>query len=224
MRRRQFYFIVAACLPRTVVAAPEPFSFVLPEGFVDITNGEKPPLSPIDDAVFERAKEFDFFAVKLREGAVVAACAAKVADGRAPVTEVSKFTPERLPAGSAYRVLSMSVSKIAGVDCGRVESEQTSQEGVVRALTFVMPSQDRWAQFKLNVFEPTQYAELAAAFEAAAARTGGVAPSKPPPGAAVSPFLGLAIAAFVGSVIGKWIRGRKRTTAWRQAKQSPRAR
>jgi hypothetical protein len=223
MLRRKLLACLVVLAPRTLAAAPEPFSFVVPDGFVDISDGEKPPLSPIGDHFFDYAKTHDFMAVKLLDGAVVAALAAKVGDGRAPLTSlasgVSKAQPV-LPPDTSFKVLGSSTVKLAGVDCGRVEAERLGPDENARILVFVLPSAERWAQIELAVFDTRLYAEVASAVEAALARTRGIAPVKEPDAPPTPVFALIGVGALVGTLVGKAIRGRKRSTKWRQRRST----
>lgn len=224
MRRRGLPLALLALTPNAVAAAPEPLSFTVPDGFVDITHETKPPLSAIDDVFYDLAKSLDFMAVKVLDGTVIAACSAKITDGRAPIKSLAAAIKEaqgQLPPNTSFNVLATSTVKLAGVDCGRVEAELTTPDGIARVLAFVLPSDERWAQIELTVFDAADYAEIASAFEAAVARTRGIAPAKPPDDPPMPFVAKLGLVALIGSVIGKWLRGRKRSTAWRQS-QSPR--
>lgn len=219
MLRRELLVCLVALAPRALAAAPEPFSFVVPDGFVDISDGEKPPLSPIGDDFFEYAKTRDFMAAKLLDGAVVAALAAKVGDGRAPLSSLAAAVSEAqpvLPPDTSFKVLGTSTVKLAGVDCGRVEAERLGPDANARILVFVLPSAERWAQIELVVFDPKLYAEIASAVEAALARTRGIAPVKAPDEPPTPVFALIGVAALVGTLIGKAIRGGNHSTKWRQ--------
>ena len=85
-----------------------------------------------------------------------------------------------------------------------------------RILVFVLPSAERWAQIELAVFDPKLYAEITSAVEAALARTRGIAPVKAPDEPPAPVFALIGVAAVVGTLIGKAIRGGKRSTKWRQ--------
>ncbi len=220
--QRGVLFGLMLLVPWELSATSEPFSFVVPEGFVDITGESKPPLSAIDDHFYELAKSFDFLAVKLLDGDVVAACSATVIDGRAPIVNLSaglKAAGGQLPPGNSYKVLSTSTTRFAGVDCGRIEAERTTPEGSSSVLAFVLPSPERWAKLELTVFDPAHYPEAVRAFEAAAARTRGIAPAKSPPDPPAPPLFVIGVAALIGTILGKLLRGRKRSTAWRRANE-----
>jgi hypothetical protein len=209
MGRRGLLATLVVLPARVLAANPDPFSFVVPEGFVDITHETKPPLGVIDDEFYERAKTLDFLAVKVMDGVAVAAVGASVATGRAP---------SNLGGGApGMKVLAISKLRLAGLDCGRVESERADG---VKVVTLVLPGLERWAQLELSVFDLDRYAGLVAAFEAAAARTTGIGLPAPPADPPAPLFFLLGVAALVGIVVGKLIHGRKRSTAWRKSRKS----
>jgi hypothetical protein len=203
----------------TIEAAKEPFSFEVPEGFVDITRqSTAPPLSAIDQRFFDAAKVLDFMTVKISEGRVVAACSAQVTDGRAPIKNLAEAVAAaqaRDERFAQYKLLKSSTMKIDNVECGRAEGERTTPYGVERAIAFLLPSAKRFATLELSVFEPVLFTELAAVFEKAARRTRGLAPSAPPPDPPQAALAKLGFVLLLASLVGKWLRGPKRSTAWR---------
>jgi hypothetical protein len=222
MHRRRLPFAALLLVPRVGLAI-EPFSFVLPEGFLDITRQTKPPLSPIDDAFYEAARSLDFMAVRLLDGRVAATCGAKINLGESAPTDLSKAIQAarvQIPPGSSLEVLSMAQVSLNGVSCGRLETARKTPESAARMLTFILPGAGRWAQLDLVVFDLAHYEEIATVFEASAARTGGMRPSASgasSPSESSSSSLGkLGIVLLLVGGVAKLLHSRRRRTARRQ--------
>jgi len=189
---------------------------------MDITGQTKPPLSPIDDALYETARSLDFMAVRLMDGGVAATCGAKINVGESAPTDLSKaveLARRRLPPGSLLEVLSMSQVSFNGVSCGRLETTRNGPEGAARMLTFIFPGPGHWAQLDLVVFDLAHYKEIASAFEASAARTGGLTPSAHGTSSrseSSSSSVGkLGVVLMLAGVVAKLLHSRRRGTARR---------
>jgi hypothetical protein len=226
MLRRHVPFAALLLVP-CVGLAIKPFSFVLPDGFLDITRQSKPPLSPIDDAFYEAARSLDFMAVRLMDGRAAATCGAKIHEGESAPTDLSKAIEaarRQLPSGSSLEVLSLSQVSFNGVSCGRLETARKGPEGPARMLTFILPGAGRWAQLDLVVFDLAHYEEIATTFEASAARTGGLTPrangASSPSERSSSSQAKLGIVLLLVGAVAKLLHRRRRGSGHRQPRVS----
>ena len=135
-------------------AGPHGFSFVTPQGFVSLKESEPLPVLAAGDAHYiDEAKTTDAYAVKLRDGAVIAVFMAKVVKGAAPLVNFSTFVSDSLekqPGITNVKVVSSRIQKITGVECGRLEAESSLNGTARRELYYALPGRDYWALAKVS--------------------------------------------------------------------------
>jgi hypothetical protein len=133
-------------------AQDKPFIFPVPEGFVRLEpNAAPPPMSVIDDSLFEQAKSAELFAVQVGPEGVEATFMAKVFPGIAPLSNLPEVAKKAVASSklAASRILSTSVVDIAGVKSGRIELETRLNGATSRQLLYLLSGREHWATVTL---------------------------------------------------------------------------
>jgi hypothetical protein len=149
---RHVLIVIALTTVAPCLSAAGQLRLLTPTGFVSLKEGKQVDLGSRSAQALVEAVNADAYAVKLRDGTIVATFVAKTSPGGAPITTWGEYLANSLaksPFANDAKIGPARTFLLDGVDCAVADVERVTNGVAFRERYYALPTGDRWVFVKL---------------------------------------------------------------------------